>query len=123
MGVPFFESPIFKKYYEFRDIFALPQKDTIPEVVDNYRAIGVTLQYRPILSISLHTGHIMVNYVLMVLHICTKFVFMFNLGSSTRRKLYICYNQVACRPHSNSSCMDPLVKVLVPPPPQFPQMT
>ena len=32
------------------------------EVVDNYRAIGVTLQNRPIFSISLHTGHIKVNY-------------------------------------------------------------
>ena len=27
-------------------------------MVDNYQAIGVTLQYRSIFSISLHTGHI-----------------------------------------------------------------
>ena len=44
--------------------FAAQRKQSIEndwleaEVVDNYRAIGVTLQNRPIFSISLHTGHI-----------------------------------------------------------------
>ena len=80
---------------------------------DNYRAIGVTLQYRPISSISLHTGHIKVKYFLMVLPICNiyvmyfweayvyvtfrsifvyRFVFMLNLGSSTMRRYRCCLN-------------------------------
>ena len=83
------------------------------EVFDNYRAIGVTLQYRPISSISLHTGHIKVKYFLMVLPICNiyvmyfweayiyvtfrsifvyRIVFMLNLGSSTMRRYRCCLN-------------------------------
>ena len=47
---------------------------SIAEMFDKYRAIGVTLQYWPIFSISLHTGHIKVNYFLMVLHTCNIYV-------------------------------------------------
>ena len=80
------------------------------EVFDNYRAIGVTLQYLPIFSILLHTGHIKVKYFLMVLLICNiyvmyfweayiyvtfrsifvyRIVFMLNLGSSTMRRYLV----------------------------------